>query len=49
MTLRERDSTEQIRGDLDEIINLVKAISEGIYDWEYAKEHFPAAERPSSD
>lgn len=42
ITLRERDTTEQLIGPLDQVVELVKRLGEGTVDWEGAKKELPA-------
>ncbi|KAI0075606.1 glycyl-tRNA synthetase [Panus rudis PR-1116 ss-1] len=41
MTLRERDTTEQLIGDIDQVISVVTELVNGTIDWTQAKERLP--------
>lgn len=41
ITLRERDSTQQLIGSVDEVVELVRKLSEGTLDWEGATKVLP--------
>ncbi|KAJ4457745.1 putative Glycine--tRNA ligase 1 [Paratrimastix pyriformis] len=49
VTLRERDSCEQIRVKIAELPALVRGLVEGTNTWADAKTRFPTAARPASD
>jgi hypothetical protein len=41
ITLRERDSTQQLIGQVDEVVELVRKLSEGTIDWAGATKVLP--------
>ena len=49
MTLRDRDSTGQVRASEDEICKAVKALVDGEEDWEALKKRLPAFEGQEVD
>ncbi|KAJ1680162.1 Glycine--tRNA ligase 1, mitochondrial [Spiromyces aspiralis] len=49
VTLRERDSTKQIRGPRDEIILLVKQLVDGVISWDNATTKYPLVNTATSD
>jgi glycyl-tRNA synthetase len=42
MTLRERDTTAQLIGPIDEVIAVIKALCDGELQWEGATKRLPA-------
>ncbi|KAK5277103.1 Glycine--tRNA ligase 1, mitochondrial, partial [Exophiala xenobiotica] len=49
LTLRERDSTKQVRASEDEIIAVVKSLVDGADTWEQVAKRLPAFEGQEAD
>ncbi|KAJ2743708.1 Glycine--tRNA ligase 1, mitochondrial [Coemansia sp. BCRC 34301] len=49
VTLRERDTTRQIRASIDEIVELVKSIVSGSISWDDVLSKHPLIDAPTSD
>ena len=42
MTLRERDTTSQLIGSIEEVISVLRGLCEGSLDWQGAQAKLPA-------
>jgi glycyl-tRNA synthetase len=49
VTLRERDSTKQIRADVDTVVKLVKEMCEGMKRWEEVEKQYPTFVKESDE